>query len=203
MKIVLMSLMTILTISLAASMAKAVTWEVEIENFAFVPQNLQIQVGDVVEWRNRDNVGHTSTSDDGVWNSGTLLRDQVFSFTFTQGGSYPYHCTTHPFMTGSINVQGPTSADDPQTPGKFEIAPNYPNPFNARTTIGFSIPQAGHATVEIFNLLGQRVETLLDAEMAAGTHRVTWVAEGAQSGVFFYRVAFEGQALTGRMTLLK
>jgi plastocyanin len=182
----------------------ALNWEVEMEDFAFVPSSLIINVGDTVEWRNRDFVGHSSTSNDGVWDSGILVRDQRWSFVFTQSGNFGYHCTPHPTMTGSIVVQGPTNTNDPiATPSQFGIAQNYPNPFNARTTIGFSLPRAGHATVEVFNLLGQRMETLLDGKLSAGSHDVIWDAGNIQSGVFFYRVAFDGVALTGRMTLLK
>ncbi|MHC4942317.1 MAG: plastocyanin/azurin family copper-binding protein [Planctomycetota bacterium] len=80
--------------------------DVSIQSFQFDPQTVDIKVGDTVKWTNFDNVigGHTSTSDTGVWDSGTLLLDDTFEFTFTQAGSFSYHCTPHPFMTGTVNV---------------------------------------------------------------------------------------------------
>jgi plastocyanin len=193
-----------LALILFAAQARAVEWEVEIENFAFVPQTVNISVGDSVEWRNRDDVQHTSTSNDGLWNSGLLARDQRFSFAFTVPGTYNYHCSPHPTMTGSVIVQGQTGAGDPlPTPAQFAIAPNYPNPFNATTTIGFSLPHSGRVTVEIFNLVGQRLEVLLDETVTVGSHEIIWDAGDRNSGVFFYRVRFDGQTKTGRMALLK
>lgn len=188
----------------AAPELGAVTWEVEIEDMAFAPRNLHINVGDSIEWRNRDDIGHTATSDNGVFNSGTLLRDQTFTFAFTDAGVYPYHCTPHPWMRDTITVAGQTGIDDgPAAPERFELLQNYPNPFNARTTIAFVMPSRGRVTVEIFNLLGQRVDGLLDSDLAAGRHEMTWDAGDRQSGVFFYRVAVDGLTRTGRMVLLK
>ncbi|OGC96132.1 MAG: hypothetical protein A2W25_12560 [candidate division Zixibacteria bacterium RBG_16_53_22] len=204
MKLASMIVFSSLVILMAMPSAMAVTWEVEIEDFAFVPGRLRINVGDAIEWRNRDDISHTATSDNGVFNSGLLARDQTFTFLFTEPGVYPYHCTPHPTMRDTITVVGPTGVGDlPVAPREFEIAQNYPNPFNASTTIGFSLPSDGRVTVEIFNLLGQRLVTLVDGEMSAGSHRMIWDAGELQSGVFFYRVGFDGQSRTGRMTLLK
>jgi plastocyanin len=75
-----------------APSARAITYEVEIEDFTFVPGRLHIDVGDAIEWRNRDNALHSATSDEGIWDSGLLARDQTFTFTFTTAGVYPYHC---------------------------------------------------------------------------------------------------------------
>jgi len=204
MKLASMVIFSFLIILMAMPSAMAVTWELEIENFAFVPGHLRINVGDMVRWRNRDDVSHTATSDNGVFNSGLLARDQTYTFAFTEPGVYPYHCTPHPFMRDTITVVGQTGVGDmPNAPKEFEIAQNYPNPFNASTTIGYSLPRDGRVMVEIFNLLGQRLTTLADGQMSAGSHHVTWDAGKLQSGVFFYRVNFDGQAMTGRMTLLK
>lgn len=76
-----------------------------IANFSFQPATLTIPAGTTVTWTNQDSVSHTSTSDTGVWNSGTLAHGQSFSFTFSQPGTFPYHCAIHPFMKASITVQ--------------------------------------------------------------------------------------------------
>jgi plastocyanin len=77
---------------------------VEIENFAFTPQDVTIPVGETVQWINLDTVRHTSTSDTLVWDSGLLANGDTFEFTFDDVGVYPYHCTVHPTMTGSVTV---------------------------------------------------------------------------------------------------
>src|SRR6185503_10291584 len=70
--------------------------DVSITSFAFTPPNLTINVGDTVRWT--DNGGtHTTTSDTGVWNSGSLSPGQMFSFTFNTTGTFPYHCAFHTF----------------------------------------------------------------------------------------------------------
>jgi plastocyanin len=89
------------------------THNVSIQGFAFNPTPLTIQVGDTVTWTNLDSAPHTSTSATGVWNSGTLTKNQSFSFTFTQAGTYAYLCNIHTSMTGSIIVQEPTPTNTP------------------------------------------------------------------------------------------
>jgi amicyanin len=177
----------------------------DIEGFDFSPGSLRIDVGDTVTWTNRDGVGHTVTSDDGVFNSGTLFQNQTFTFIFDAVGSYPYHCTPHPFMRDTVTVEDIIGiGDDPApTPTGFEISQNYPNPFNASTTIAYYIPRAGRVRVEICNLLGQLIATLADEISSAGQYEVIWNAGQRESGVFFYRVFYDGQVKTGRMVMLK
>lgn len=77
-----------------------------------VLEDLVIQPGITVQWHNHDLVVHTSTSGvspgpDGIWNSGLLTQDQTSSQTFNETGSFPYFCTVHPFMTGTVTVMPP------------------------------------------------------------------------------------------------
>ncbi|HUK36630.1 MAG TPA: cupredoxin domain-containing protein, partial [Vicinamibacterales bacterium] len=58
-----------------------------------------------VVWQNNDTVAHTSTSNTNGWNSGTLQPGQSFGFTFTSPGTFPYHCTIHQNMVGTVTVQ--------------------------------------------------------------------------------------------------
>jgi plastocyanin len=80
------------------------TFNVSIIDFAFQPASLTVEVGDTVTWTNSGAANHTSTSDSGLWSSGTLAPGQSFSFTFTSVGSFAYHCAIHPGMTGTIIV---------------------------------------------------------------------------------------------------
>lgn len=80
-------------------------FEVEIEDFAYVPGTLTIKVGTTVTWTNKDTVRHTVTSDNGLFDSGLFGKGETFSFTFTEAGTYTYHCTPHPNMKGTIIVE--------------------------------------------------------------------------------------------------
>jgi hypothetical protein len=71
-------------------------------------------------------------------------------------------------------------------PNTFHLCTNYPNPFNAQTTISYSIPKAGQVNLTIYNILGQKVTTLIDGVQQAGEHRVVWDASDATSGIYFY-----------------
>lgn len=64
------------------------------------PRELTIKAGDTVTWTNEDSTAHTSTADDGTWDSDRLAKGEAFSFTFTAKGAYTYHCTPH---RGSMN----------------------------------------------------------------------------------------------------
>jgi plastocyanin len=80
------------------------TAEVTIDNFSFRPQTLTVAVGTTVTWTNRDDIPHTVVSDDGVFKSKARDTDETFSYTFGQAGTYPYHCSIHPKMTGQVVV---------------------------------------------------------------------------------------------------
>ncbi len=185
--------------------AAAITWEVEIEDFAFIPGRLHINVGDAIEWRNRDNVQHTSTSDDGLWNSGLLSRDQRYTYVFSTEGIFPYHCSPHPTMVDTIVVGNPTSIDNelPSVPIGIDLSQNYPNPFNAQTVIEYGLPGPSHVKVAVYNLLGQTTKILVDQNQDAGSHRVIWDAADAPTGVYFYRIEALGITETRKMLLVK
>jgi plastocyanin len=78
---------------------------VTIMSFAFSPASLTVKTGTKVTWTNKDAVTHTVTADQGAFNSGLLSPGNSFSFTFTQAGTYSYHCNIHHSMTATIIVQ--------------------------------------------------------------------------------------------------
>lgn len=81
------------------------------------------------------------------------------------------------------------SADDEDNlPVEFTLAQNYPNPFNASTTIEFKLPEAGDVTIQIYDILGRNIETLVSGTQSAGTHSVVWQADNQPSGIYFYRI---------------
>jgi plastocyanin len=78
--------------------------EVKIDNFSFGPQNLTVAAGTTVTWTNRDDIPHTVVSTDGIFKSKVRDTDEKFSYTFAQPGTYPYFCSIHPKMTGTVVV---------------------------------------------------------------------------------------------------
>jgi plastocyanin len=81
--------------------------KVSIANFAFDPVTLSIKTGTTVTWTNNDTVAHNVLSDDGSWGSSSLAKGATFTYTFTQAGTFPYHCGVHPTMKATIIVVGP------------------------------------------------------------------------------------------------
>jgi hypothetical protein len=114
----------------------------------------------------------------------------------------------HDFTTG-------IHQDVPEVINEFRLYQNYPNPFNPRTTIEFYMPRKEKITIEIFNILGQKVKTLLNTEITPGKHRLRFDASDLPSGLYIYRlrVSPKGQAaplekapgtsLTQKMVLLR
>jgi plastocyanin len=72
---------------------------------AFNPNPLTVSAGTTVRWTNNDTIAHNTTSNTNVWSSGTLAPGATFDFTFQTAGTYPYRCTIHPGMTGTVVVQ--------------------------------------------------------------------------------------------------
>ena len=101
-----------------------------------------------------------------------------------------------PFATG-INSKSV------ETPLTFSLFQNYPNPFNPSTEIKFSIPQSNQVTLEIFNLLGQKVATLVNRQLAAGNYTERFDASMLSSGIYFYSLKAGSFFVTKKMMLLK
>jgi plastocyanin len=79
--------------------------EVWMQNNAFTPASITVPVNTTVKWTNKDGTAHTVTSTAGVFDSGNIANAGAFSYQFTSAGTYPYKCTIHSGMTGSVIVQ--------------------------------------------------------------------------------------------------
>lgn len=80
---------------------------IDIVEFSFAPAELTVAVGDTVTWTNLDGAAHTATASvPGTISSGDLKTDDTYEYTFEEGGSFEYICAYHPFMTGTITVEG-------------------------------------------------------------------------------------------------
>jgi Secretion system C-terminal sorting domain len=96
-----------------------------------------------------------------------------------------------------------TDTETEELPAAFELHQNYPNPFNPVTTINFDVAQTGHINLEVFDMLGRRVATLVDAERAVGTYSVVFNARNLTSGVYVYRIRSQSRTQVKSMLLLK
>jgi len=103
------AMVAVLLLSAASSYSSAktpqpATAEVKVDNFSFGPATVTVAVGTTVTWTNRDDIPHTVVSTEKVFKSKVLDTDEKFSFTFDKAGTYPYFCSIHPKMTGSVVV---------------------------------------------------------------------------------------------------
>lgn len=78
---------------------------VQISNFAYFPNSIKVNLGTKVIWTNKDGVAHDVTSDTNLFKSRLLKQGEAFEYTFTKPGTYPYHCSPHPWMTAKIIVE--------------------------------------------------------------------------------------------------
>ncbi len=109
---------------------------------------------------------------------------------------------TEPFVLDVVNV------NEMDVPEVVMLVGNAPNPFNPSTTIRYAIPHSDHVKLEIFNVRGQKVVTLVDRNLRAGYHSATWQGldqsgKHVSSGVYMYRLVTQDKTLSRKMLLLK
>ena len=102
-----------------------------------------------------------------------------------------------------LNKPATETADKGNIPDELNVLNNYPNPFNPSTTIEFNLPEATQVRIDIFNVMGQKVETIINKDMNAGSHKVEWNASGVASGIYYYKVQANGVQEVKRMILIK
>ena len=107
----------------------------------------------------------------------------------------------HPVSLSSIS--NPCAEDQVQIPENFFLEQNYPNPFNSKTRILYGLPEKRHVRIEIYNLAGQHMETLIDEERSAGSYEVLWNPDGMPSGIYFYRFVAGEFVETKKLVLQK
>ena len=88
-------------------------------------------------------------------------------------------------------------------PHAFSLSQNYPNPFNPSTTIKYDLPSPCRVNIEIYDILGRRVMTLVDEEQVAGSHQAIWNASDKASGIYFYRIQAGEFVETKKMLLVR
>jgi subtilisin family serine protease len=117
--------------------------------------------------------------------------------------------------TGRVNAcraigGSPVPKDTPElsVPREFSLYQNYPNPFNLGTSISFYLPQRSQVSLSIFNILGEKVKTLISADIPAGSHAITWdgtndAGSVVGTGIYLYKMTAGDKSVTKKMSLLK
>ncbi|HVP35701.1 MAG TPA: T9SS type A sorting domain-containing protein [Terriglobales bacterium] len=194
-----------------ANQVTAAIHEVSIVDFAFNPSTTNAVAGDTVRWTNNSASNtHTSTSDSGVWDSGILTPGSSYMRQFSTPGTFPYHCAIHTFMVATV-VVSPTEVGEGNSsglPGDYSLDQNSPNPFNSSTRISFYLPKKDKVELDIYNILGQKIKTLLDKREEPGTKDLFWDGTddkglNVPSGIYFYRLTAQDFADTKKMVYLK
>ena len=168
--------------------ARAATFNVSIQNFAFVPQTITINAGDTVVWTNFDSIGHSVTGSTGtetICGNGTFGLNGSCRRTFTSAGAFAYHCIPHPFMIGTVNVQ---SGNSPPVVNLTNPPNNkvFAAPATFTLAASASDPNGSVASVEFLsdtNSLGLRTNqpfALPVSNLIAGTYKFKAIATDNQ-----------------------
>jgi len=136
----------------------------------------------------------------------SLLLSETMTINFNNGETVEFDTSEINEITfGNVSVEEMVEFIS-QIPIKF--LKNYPNPFNPTTKIAFEIGEVGKTKVEVFNVKGQKIKTLLDEKMEIGKHSVIWQGNDnnnnrVSSGMYFYKVTINGNQKTSKMIMLK
>ena len=153
--------------------------------------------GDTAGWKWFDIFVDSGSAFDGIYTDNQQLSQDPFSGKADIPGIY---FVAQDSFRGVISDQvGVKEA----APTAFAVAQNSPNPFNPTTTISFTLAKAGKTTVDVYNVAGQKIDTLVNSSLSAGSHSVTWNAAKFSAGVYFYTVKSGDFSKTLKMTLLK
>jgi PKD repeat protein len=134
-----------------------------------------------------------------------------YCFTVTDivysGGDYnpAANLVTKACESGWVYSAGPDLAEQhsQETPESFVLGQNYPNPFNPVTSIMFGLPEPAHVRLDIFNVKGELVKSLVNEELGGGYHTYEWNAACVSSGIYFYRIVTADFTMTRKMILLR
>lgn len=104
---------------------------------------------------------------------------------------------------GSFNSVPTSVSEQAILPDKIMLLPNYPNPFNPSTLIGYELPESAHVRLSVYDLLGREVAVLVNEITSAGRHQAVFNGQNLSSGIYVYRLQSSEQLLTGKMLLMK
>lgn len=128
-----------------------------------------------------------------------LVTNGLYLGLMTNGNQEIRGLITPSFAASTVYV--PVSRNVPES---FRLEQNYPNPFNPTTTIRFALPERAAVKLTVYNVLGQEVATLINAQMEPGTYNAEFKASpGISSGIYFYNIKYGSKSITKKMMLVK
>ncbi len=115
---------------------------------------------------------------------------EAHSYSFTESSASP---ESQSYRLKQLDYNGafeysPEVKIEAVMPGEFTLEQNYPNPFNPSTKIRYALSQSSIVTIQVIDILGNEIETLVSGEKPAGTYEFTWTADNLPGGVYFYRL---------------
>jgi hypothetical protein len=170
----------------------------EVNNYGFEVQRSSTSVG-----------GFAPLSGAFIAGNGTTTVPHDYTYTDgTAGGVKYYYRLRQIDLDGTFHFTDPimpvaTGEEQENVPSEFALEQNYPNPFNPTTVVEFSLPRESRVTIDLFNILGQKVMTLLDETRSAGTYRVPINGSAMASGIYLYRMTAGGKSFMHKTTLVK
>jgi hypothetical protein len=159
-----------------------------------------------------------SADGDSLWSTeaGGDGWEAAYGINYTDDGGYIICGQTDSYGAGGYDIHivkfsvDPTSVenDDDMLPSRTALHQNYPNPFNPETCIEFTLHRASSVRIDVFNLLGAHIRTLIDRRLGAGNKTVTWdgtdfTGHRVASGIYFYRLSTGEHTETRKMLLMK
>lgn len=174
----------------------------------YSPNSMNVIAGDTISWQG-DFTMHPLSSVSVPAGAVTFHQatGTVFTYVVLIAGAYNYRCDFHfsSGMTGSFTAASITGISIYRTsqPLAFQLEQNYPNPFNPVTIISFDIPVNSFVSINVFNLIGQKVSVLVNENMAAGSYSKSWNAASLPSGVYIYKLQAGALTATKKLVLIK
>ncbi|HRN27772.1 MAG TPA: T9SS type A sorting domain-containing protein, partial [Ignavibacteriaceae bacterium] len=185
---------------------------VELTSFSASYKNTEIMLG----WETKTEVNNYGFNverriNEGEWNTITFIEGngnsnspKEYSYTdkdlFTGGSKFQYRLKQVD-TDGSFEYSDAVEVE--VVPTQYDLSQNYPNPFNPKTTIQFSLPKQTQLKINIYNMLGELVETLAAGTYEAGYHKVTFNASNLPSGTYIYRMESSNFIQVKKMLLIK
>ncbi|NTW99227.1 MAG: T9SS type A sorting domain-containing protein, partial [Geobacteraceae bacterium] len=173
------------------------TTATETNNLGFIVSRSETKDGEYKQIASYQS--HQSLKGQGTTATATNYNMGDYSSALQPGKTYFYKLEDVN-LVGQRNV---LEIKEIKLPEAYSLSQNYPNPFNPMTTIQFSLKLDGKTVLEVYNLLGQKVATLINEDLKAGAHSYKWNATGQASGLYFYRLRSGSFISTKKMVLTK
>ena len=192
-----------------------VTVPIDVMNITLSESNYVTEAGEVTLTWNMDQLpNHISmTLTDNITGSETYLdNENEYVFTTEPKGSFSatydgpigtYPVVGEPRFTLNVTYGALGQNEDATLPSNFALHPVYPNPFNPRAAISFNIPDVSFVALNVYDVKGALVETLLQDNIKPGKHHYNWEPQGLPSGVYFMKLTTANQFFTQKVTYIK